>query len=139
MAEHAADQALFLDEKLTPALTATQAGQGNVFFVDAALGLTEPITLVLDNARYQRNAVVMACADQLRITLMFLPSYSPNLNLIERLWKFINRRSLYDRYHPAFADFRTAIEETITQLETTYAADLASQASAALSGIMASR
>ncbi len=139
MAENAADQALFLDEKLTPALTAAQTGQGHVFFVDAALGLTGPITLVLDNARYQCNAAVMACADQLRITLMFLPSYSPNLNLIERLWKFIKRRSLYGRYHPAFADFRTAIEETITQLETTYAADLASQASAALSGIMASR
>ncbi|MBC7816650.1 MAG: IS630 family transposase [Planctomycetaceae bacterium] len=190
MAEHAADQALFLDEKLTPALTAAQAGQGHVFFVDAAhfvfgtflcclwsftrlfvraasgrqrfnvlgawnavtrelvsvtnttvvntatmcellhkiaaLGLTGPITLVLDNARYQRNAVVMACADQLRITLMFLPSYSPNLNLIERLWKFIKRRSLYGRYHPAFTDFRAAIEETITQLSTTHATDLAS-------------
>ena len=190
MAEHAADQALFLDEKLTPALTAAQAGQGHVFFVDAAhfvfgtflcclwsftrlfvraasgrqrfnvlgawnavtrelvsvtnttvvntatmcellhkiaaLELTGPITLVLDNARYQRNGMVMACADQLRITLMFLPSYSPNLNLIERLWKFIKRRSLYGRYHPAFADFRTAIEETITQLATTHATDLAS-------------
>ena len=55
----------------------------------SALGLTGPITLVLDNARYQRNAVVMACAEALGITLLFLPSYSPNLNLIERLWKFI--------------------------------------------------
>ena len=50
-----------------------------------ALSLTGPITLVLDNARYQRNVVVIACAEQLGITLMFLPSYSPNLNLIERL------------------------------------------------------
>ena len=190
MAEHAADQALFLDEELTPALMAAQAGQGHVFFVDAAhfvfgtflcclwsftrlfvraasgrqrfnvlgawnavtrelvsvtnttvvntatmcellhqlaaLKLTGPITLVLDNARYQRNAVVMACAEPLGITLLFLPSYSPNLNLIERLWKFIKRRSLYGRYHPAFADFRAAIEETITNLSTTHATDLAS-------------
>ena len=43
----------------------------------AALGLTGPITLVLDNARYQRNAVVQALASQLGITLLFLPSYSP--------------------------------------------------------------
>jgi len=53
----------------------------------AAAGPTGPITLVLDNARYQRNAMVQALASQLGITLMYLPSYSPNLNLIERLWK----------------------------------------------------
>ncbi len=64
----------------------------------AALGLTGPITLVLDNARYQHNAAVEALATQLGITLLFLPSYSPNLNLIERLWKFIKRRALYGRF-----------------------------------------
>lgn len=51
----------------------------------AARGLVEPITLVLDNARYQRNAIVMALARQLGIELLFLPSCSPNLNLSERL------------------------------------------------------
>jgi transposase len=50
----------------------------------AALGLAEPITLVLDNARNQRNARVQVLATQLVITLLYLPSYSPNLNLIER-------------------------------------------------------
>lgn len=51
----------------------------------AARRLAGPITFVLDNARYQRNATVQALAAQLGITLLFLPSYSPNLNLIERL------------------------------------------------------
>ena len=44
-----------------------------------------PITIVLDNARYQRCKYVTQLADKLNIELLFLPTYSPNLNLIERL------------------------------------------------------
>jgi transposase len=90
----------------------------------AAKALTGPITLVLDNARYQHNAAVKALAKQLGITLLFLPSYSPNLHLIERLWKFIKRRALYERYHPTFADFQAAIQATIASLSTTHAEQL---------------
>ena len=90
----------------------------------AALGLTGAITLVLDNARYQHNAAVKALASQLGITLLFLPSYSPNLNLIERLWKFTKRRALYGRYHPKFADFQAAIQEILDGIPTTYAEQL---------------
>jgi len=85
----------------------------------AALGLVGPITLVLDNAKYQHAAAVKALAQELRIHLEFLPGYSPNLNLIERLWKFLKGRALYARYHPDFASFRTAIETEIEQLTTT--------------------
>jgi len=92
----------------------------------AAMGLTGPITLVLDNARYQRNAVVQALATQLGITLLYLPSYSPNLNLIERLRKFIKRRALYGRYHPSFAEFQAAIQEVLDGLSTTHAEGLKS-------------
>jgi hypothetical protein len=52
---------------------------------------------------------------------LFLPSYSPNLNLIERLWKFTKRRALYGRYHPKFADFQAAIQEILDGIPTTYA------------------
>ena len=79
---------------------------------------------MLDNARYQRNAVVQALASQLGITLVFLPSYSPNLNLIERLWKFIKRRALYGRYHPTFAEFQAAIKEILDGLPTTHTEQL---------------
>src|SRR5713101_3545828 len=90
----------------------------------AALGLTGPITLVLDNARYQHNAAVKALATQVGITLLFLPSYSPNLNLIERLWGFAKRQSVYGKYHATFASFRTAIESTLANLSTTHATKL---------------
>ncbi len=188
MDEHNATQAKFHDEELKPILDAAQAGQGHVFFGDAAhfvlgtylcclwsflrihvraasgrqrfnvlgawnaitreliavtnttvvntvtmcellrkiaaAGLIGPITLVLDNARYQRNAVVQDLAKELGITLLYLPSYSPNLNLIERLWKFTKRRALYGRYHPTFAGFRAAIEETLDGISTIHADSL---------------
>jgi transposase len=53
----------------------------------AALGLQTPITLVMDNVRSQRCRLVLERASQLGIELLFLPPYSPNLNLIERLWR----------------------------------------------------
>ena len=92
----------------------------------AAQGLVGPVTLVLDNARYQRNAVVQALAASLGIELLFLPSYSPNLNLIERLWRFLKRESLYGRYHPTFADFQAAIQNNIALLPTKHKDRLAS-------------
>jgi transposase len=61
----------------------------------ADLKLTIPITLFLDNARYQKCALVIAKATSLKIELCFLPTYSPNLNLIERLWKFVKKQCLY--------------------------------------------
>ncbi|MGC1720065.1 MAG: hypothetical protein WA746_13840 [Isosphaeraceae bacterium] len=44
---------------------------------------------------------------------MFVPSYSPNLKLIERLWKFKKRRALYYRYHLTFRDFQAAMQEIL--------------------------
>jgi len=85
-----------------------------------------PITLVLDNARYQRNKVVQQLAADLGIRLLFLPPYSPNLNLIERLWGFAKRQSVYGKYHPTFASFRNAIESTFAMLSTDHATKLKS-------------
>ena len=51
-----------------------------------------PITLVMDNARYQRCYFIMDLATALGIELLFLPPYSPNLNLIERFWKYVKKQ-----------------------------------------------
>jgi len=74
-----------------------------------------PITLVMDNARYQRCRFVMDLATALGIELLFLPSYSPNLNLIERLWKFIKKQCLYSEYYETFIDFKHAIASCIAE------------------------
>jgi transposase len=76
-----------------------------------------PLTLVLDNARYQRCALVQELAEALRIELLFLPAYSPNLNLIERLWKFVKKECLSCRYHEDFARFKAAIVECLEGVE----------------------
>lgn len=92
----------------------------------AAQGLVGPITIVLDNAKYQRNKIVQDLATELGIRLLFLPSYSPNLNLIERLWGFAKRQSVYGKYHSDFASFRAAIEKTLAEIPTTHAERLES-------------
>jgi transposase len=84
----------------------------------AALGLQGPITLVLDNARYQHCALVMELAKSLNIHLQFLPSYSPNLNLIERLWKFIKKQVLYGKHYGTFTDFCGAIDGCLAKIPT---------------------
>jgi transposase len=84
----------------------------------AAAGLPRPLTLVLDNARYQRRALVQALARSLRVELLFLPSYSPNLNLIERLWKFVKKEVLACRHKPTYAEFTHAIDDCLDNLGT---------------------
>jgi hypothetical protein len=76
------------------------------------------ITLVLDNARYQRCKLVMAHAATLGIDLLFLPSYSPNLNLIERLWKFIKKDCLNGRYYPTHQQFQQAVLDSLAAINT---------------------
>ncbi len=44
------------------------------------------------------------------IELMFLPPYSPNLNLIERYWKYFKKVVLYNRYYESFGEFKSACE-----------------------------
>ncbi|WP_066978717.1 IS630 family transposase [Methylomonas lenta] len=84
------------------------------------------ITLVLDNARYQRCDKVINKALELDIDLQFLPPYSPNLNLIERLWKFTKKQCLYNRYYETFFEFKTAIDDCLDKVNSTFNAQVKS-------------
>ncbi len=83
-----------------------------------------PITLVLDNARYQKCALVQSLAESLGIELLYLPGYSPNLNLIERLWRFVRKRSLDSAYYEDFEQFRSAIDGCLDKLSTVHKAEM---------------
>jgi transposase len=92
----------------------------------AARNLRGPVTLVLDDARYQRNDAAKGRAKESGIELLFLPSYSPNLNMIERLWRFTKRTAICGKYHPTFADLRAAVQNVLDGVSTTHADSLTS-------------
>jgi transposase len=188
IAEHARDQAAFVEDKREPRLEQARQGQRQVDFVDAAhfvfapflgclwcvtrrfvraasgrkrhnvLGAFDavthrlirvtnqgdinaesvcsllragagasvglPITLVLDNARYQKCAVVQALAASLKIERLYVPSYSPNLNLIERLWRFVRKEALNSIDHEKFEDFSAAIDGCLDGLDTVHKGEM---------------
>lgn len=68
------------------------------------------IPVVIDNAKYNISAEIKAyfAGAGCRIKPVYLPSYAPNLNLIERFWRFMKRTVLHNKYYPKFADFRAA-------------------------------
>ncbi len=86
----------------------------------AAHSMGMPLTVVLDNAPYQRCQAVRDMAAALHIELLFLPSYSPNLNLIERLWRFTKKTALNSRHHGSFQEFRQTIDRCLDELPTTH-------------------
>jgi transposase len=82
------------------------------------------IVIVLDNARCQRCRLVQQTAELLHTQLTFLPPYSPNLNLIERLWKFVKKKVLYNRFHSDFHLFCGAITSCLNKTHTEYRDEL---------------
>lgn len=78
----------------------------------------KPVTIVLDNASYHRAKVVRELAETLGIELLFLPPYSPNLNLIERVWKLVKKLALNARILPDFDAFAEAVTHTVENLES---------------------
>ena len=75
--------------------------------------INDKTTLILDNAKYQTCDAVKRIAKELNIDLLFLPPYSPNLNLIERLWKFVKKHALNSKYYSKFDEFKKAIYNVV--------------------------
>lgn len=75
-----------------------------------------PITLVLDNAPYQKSLLVRDQARESGIELLYLPPYSPNLNLIERVWKFVKGECLRTKYYGKYEDFHNTIQQCLDDL-----------------------
>jgi transposase len=90
----------------------------------AAANIGKRMTVFLDNARYQRCSLVMDKAKELGIELAFLPSYSPNLNLIERFWKYVKKTSLANHAFSDFAQFRAAIDLCVEEAFKKHAEEL---------------
>ena len=81
----------------------------------------ETISIICDNARYYKSKMVRAYLEDetinSKIKLIFLPAYSPNLNLIERYWKFFKKKVLYGKYYEKFSDFKQACDDFFSQTD----------------------
>jgi transposase len=83
------------------------------------------IIIICDNARYYRSNLVKEYLKQSRIEIKFLPPYAPNLNLIERLWRFMNKKIRNNKYYEKFDAFRAAVFGFFEKIDS-YQSELAS-------------
>lgn len=74
--------------------------------IEAHYPEADTIEIITDNAGYYRAKEIKEYLNTSRIKIEYLPPYSPNLNLIERLWKFMRKHVLYNRYYSTFLAFR---------------------------------
>lgn len=79
--------------------------------IEEANDKAEKIYIICDNARYYRSKLVKQHLETSKIELVFLPPYAPNLNLIERYWKFFKKKTLYNCYFETFDEFKSACED----------------------------
>lgn len=86
----------------------------------------EWLYVILDNAAYQRCKKVRNCAAQLNINLIYLPPYSPNLNLIERLWKFLRSKILANKYYDSFNQFFDKVHDFLASIHLNFCESLTS-------------
>lgn len=68
--------------------------------------------MVVDNARIHCAALIKNfLKEEARLVLIPLPPYSPNLNPIEKLWKWLKQTVIANQFHPT----RSSIEKAMNQ------------------------
>lgn len=82
------------------------------------------IYAIADQAPYYQNKDVKKYLETSRIEVMSLPAYSPNLNLIERLWKLLRKKAINTTYYEKFADFKEAVLGFLSGNSETFKAEL---------------
>lgn len=90
--------------ELLKLLSAKNTGDGKIY-------------LILDNASYNKALRVRAQAEESKIIIKYQPPYSPNLNLIERLWKFMRKKFFKDKYRSTFAKFKEKLDDFFANLD----------------------
>jgi transposase len=75
------------------------------------------IYLICDNAGYYQSSEVKAYAKSLAIKLVYLPPYSPNLNLLERIWKFFKKKVLYNKHYREFIDMLNVSKKFFREID----------------------
>lgn len=86
---------------------------------------SERIVLIADNARYNHARLLREQLTESRVEILYLPCYAPNLNLIERLWKFMKKQVKRNHFYATFEQFVTAIKSFFASLSE-YTAELTS-------------
>jgi transposase len=79
--------------------------------IEAHYPEAETITVILDNAGSHHSVLVRNYAERSKINLVFLPAYSPNLNLMERVWGLLKRQSIGNSFYETFSDFKDSIKK----------------------------
>ena len=69
------------------------------------------VYVIVDNAGYYKAEAVQEYLKKSKIELIYLPPYAPHLSLIERVWRYLKKTILYNRYYPTFKDFTEKIED----------------------------
>lgn len=102
-----------VSHEITPFVTESNADKESLkvylLEIKKAYPEADKITLIIDNAPYQKSSEVQGYAKELGITLFYLPSYAPNLSLIERVWKFFKKVVLRNSYYASFELFFEAV------------------------------